>query len=60
MRDRIFLSITAGPSPRDAVPVVATEDPRVIDAALLAVCRRLGRKPDDDRGPEPKVRRERA
>ena len=42
MRDRVFLSITAGPSPYKARPVVATEDPSVIRAALEAIESRLG------------------
>ncbi len=58
--DRVFLSINTGPTPRDAVPVVATEDPAIVDAALLAVCRRLGRgldDPDPDPPPGEEVRR---
>lgn len=42
MQQRIFLSITAGPTPRDVEPVVCTEDRSVIEAALAAIGRRLG------------------
>ena len=42
-RNRVFLSITAGPTPRDVEPVVCTEDRSVIEAALEAIERRLGR-----------------
>jgi hypothetical protein len=40
---RYFLSITAGPTPREVEPVVCTEDRGVIDAALRAIELRLGR-----------------
>ena len=40
--ERVFLSITAGPTPREAEPVLATEDPQVIRAALEAIRTRLG------------------
>lgn len=43
MHERVFLSITAGPTPQEVRPVVATEDPTVIDAALVAIQRSLGR-----------------
>ena len=46
-RERYYLSIARGPTPRDSEPVFATEDTRVIDAAILALCRRLGRGLDD-------------
>lgn len=42
--ERVFLSITAGPTPGCVEPVVCTEDPSVIDAALAAIERRLGRE----------------
>jgi hypothetical protein len=42
MQERVFLSITAGPTPRDVEPVVCTEDRSVIEAALAAIERRLG------------------
>jgi hypothetical protein len=49
MQQRIFLSITAGPTPRDVEPVVCTEDRSVIEAALAAIERRLGcGKPEEE------------
>lgn len=39
---RVFLSITAGPTPRQAEPVLATEDRAVIRAALEAIRARVG------------------
>ena len=42
MRERIYLSIMVGPTPREAVPILATEDPTVVEAALEAIRRRLG------------------
>jgi hypothetical protein len=51
-RNRVFLSITAGPTPRDVEPVICTEDRTVIDAALDAIERRLGR-PEPSSRPTP-------
>ena len=53
MQQRIFLSITAGPTPREVEPVVCTEDRSVIEAALAAIERRLGYGE-----PNPELRRE--
>lgn len=42
MHHRVFLSITAGPTPREAVPILATEDRDVIRAAVEAIRARVG------------------
>lgn len=39
--DRLFLTILRGPSPRDAHPVVATEDQEIIRKVARALTRRL-------------------
>ena len=40
-RERVFLSITAGPNPRAVEAIVCTEDRFVIEATLCAIRRRL-------------------
>lgn len=47
MRQRVFVSITAGRTPREAELVCVTENPRVVDAAVLAIIRCVGRKLDE-------------
>ena len=39
---RLFLAILEGASPRDAVPVLASEDPDLIRAVAEALASRLG------------------
>ena len=39
---RTFITIHQGSEPRGSVPVLATEDPEVVEAVLDAVARRLG------------------
>ena len=39
---RTFITIHQGTKPGGAVPVLATEDPDVVEATLSAVARRLG------------------
>ena len=52
MHQRVFLSITAGPTPKEAAPVLATEDRDVIRAAVEAIRARVGYDDDgqDSRG----------
>lgn len=38
---RLFLTILEGPSPAEAKPLIATEDPRVIAAAVRELANRL-------------------
>lgn len=40
--DRLFLTILRGSSPRDAEPVIATEDQKLIHSVARALGRRLG------------------
>lgn len=40
--DRLFITIFSGPSPREAQPILASEDQEVIRATLRALGRRLG------------------
>jgi hypothetical protein len=41
----LFLKISEGTNGQDAVPIVATCDPAVIEAAVRALARRLGVTP---------------
>ena len=42
MRQRVYLTISTGESPKDARPILASDDPRVIRATLDALRERAG------------------
>ncbi len=38
---RLYLTVLQGPTPKDAIPVFATEDPELIRSVARALARRL-------------------
>ena len=49
---RRYVTISAGRRAEEAVPVVSSSDPEVVDATLQAICRRL-RAPGESDDPAP-------
>lgn len=39
---RTFVTVSAGPSPQDALPVFSSDDPFVVEAAIRALIARAG------------------